>query len=102
MRWAGARSKLPPICTRRLLSESNHVWRVEGYPPPPSLKTIRRHLMSNTEVAVVPAAFALLTAMLMFAGPSKRFGEAGRDRAVVIGVGLFLLSTMIVLAIISI
>ena len=31
--------------------------------------------MRYTEVAVVPAAFALLTAMLMFAGKTKDFGE---------------------------
>jgi hypothetical protein len=55
--------------------------------------------MTVTEVAVVPAAFALLTAMLMFAGRTRQFVETGNDTAAVIRVALFLLCTMIAIAI---
>lgn len=55
--------------------------------------------MRYTEVAVLPAAFALLSAMLMFAGRTKHFAEGGTQTASVIQVALFLLCTMIAIAI---
>ena len=58
--------------------------------------------MRVTEIAVVPAAFALLTAMLMFAGKTQSYADGGSQTAAVIRVGLFLLCTMIAIAIGSI
>ena len=55
--------------------------------------------MNHAEVAVVPAAFALLTALLMFAGGTKRFVEGANDNAAVIRVAVFLLCTLIAIAI---
>ena len=55
--------------------------------------------MTVTEVAIVPAAFALLTSMLMFAGRTKQSIEAGSDTAAVLRVALFLLCTMIAILI---
>ena len=55
--------------------------------------------MNYTEVAIVPAAFALLTAILMFSGRTKRFVEAGSDTAAVIRLAMFLLCTLIAIAI---
>jgi hypothetical protein len=55
--------------------------------------------MRLTEIAVVPSAFALLTAMLMFAGRTKHYAEGVSQTAAVIRVGLFLLCTIIAIAI---
>ena len=55
--------------------------------------------MRVTEIAVVPAAFALLTAMLLFAGRTKHYAEGGSQTGAVIRVGLFLLCTMLAIAI---
>ena len=55
--------------------------------------------MTVTEVAVVPAAFALLTSILMFAGRTKEFVKDGGDTAAVLRVALFLLCTMIAIVI---
>lgn len=55
--------------------------------------------MNYTEVAVVPAAFALLTAMFMFGGRTKRpLAEASHTAAGVL-VAVFLLSALVFLAI---
>lgn len=54
--------------------------------------------MNYSEVAVVPAAFALLTAIFMFGGRSMRpFGEASHKAAGVL-VGFFLVSAVILIA----
>lgn len=55
--------------------------------------------MTVNEVAVVPAAFALLTSMLMFAGRTKQSIEAASDTVAVVRVALFLLCTMIAIVI---
>ncbi len=56
-----------------------------------------RQGMNYTEVAVVPAAFALLTAMFMFGGRTKRpMAEASHTAAGVL-VGFFLLSALVFL-----
>jgi hypothetical protein len=55
--------------------------------------------MTVTDVAVVPAAFALLTSILMFAGRTKESVEDGSDTAAVVRVALFLLCTMIAIII---
>jgi len=54
--------------------------------------------MNYSEVAVVPAAFALLTAMFMYAG-TKRRAEAASHTTAVIRLALFLLCTLIAIAI---
>jgi hypothetical protein len=55
--------------------------------------------MNYTEVAILPAAFGLLTAMFMFGGRTKRpFAEASHNAAGVL-VALFLLSALIFLAV---
>ena len=55
--------------------------------------------MNFTEVAVVPAAFAVLTAMFMFGGRTKRpLAEASHTAAGVL-VGFFLLCAIIFLAV---
>ena len=95
-RWATG-TKLPPSCLRR--SQSHRVRRGTLETRRSSIPTDRDKVMNYTEFAVVPAAFALLSAMLMFSGGTKRFVEAAKSTAAVIRVALFLLCTLVAIAI---
>lgn len=57
--------------------------------------------MNYADIAVVPAAFALLTTVYMFAGRTKRLAEGESHTAAVLTVAFFLLCTMIVIAVTS-
>jgi hypothetical protein len=54
--------------------------------------------MSYSELTIVPTAFALLTAMFMYAR-TKRSAEDASDTTTVVRVALFLICTLIAIAI---
>jgi hypothetical protein len=98
MRRAYLNSKLPLICTRYSWANLHHVRRVVGRPAASIPNDRYPKAMNYSEVAVVPAAFALLTATFMYAG-TKRLAEGASHTTAVIRVALFLLCTLIAIAI---
>jgi len=54
--------------------------------------------MNYSEVALVPAAFALLTAIFMFGGRNTRPFDDASHKAAGVLVGLFLISAVVLIA----
>ena len=79
-------------------SESYHVRRGTSETRRPPFLLIATTAMNYPEVPVVPAAFALLTTLYMFAGRTKRLAEGESHTAAVLRVAFFLLCTMFVIA----
>lgn len=67
----------------------------------PPFLTLSSTVMNYSEIAVVPAAFALLATMYMFAGRTKRFAEDESHMAAVLRVAFFLLCTIMLIAVTS-
>lgn len=68
-----------------------------GNSPPRRSKDLNKNMIF-TEVAVVPAAFALLTAIFMFGGRRMQTFDDASHRAAGVLVALFLIGTIILIA----
>ena len=68
-----------------------------GNSPPCRSKDLNQNMIYS-EVAVVPAAFALLTAIFMFGGRRMQTFDDASHRAAGVLVALFLIGAMILIA----
>lgn len=96
MRRVSVDTKLSPICSglANLITCGEGLWKLAA------LHSYRsRTVMNHAQLAVVPTALALLTAILMFSGKTKSFVDRGSDTAAVILIAAFLLCTLIAIAI---